>query len=121
MKTISLRLAWYFGLTIFLACVGIGVFVFSYSTHVLEEAVESTVPVYAEGTAALIGNSLNAQLNTLETVAQRDVIRGLNWPEQKSALTKEADGHGNLHLGFAGRDGQLMRASDTSIDISDNS
>lgn len=121
MKTIGRRLALYFGLTILLACAGIGIFVFIYSAQFLEEASESVLLVSAEGTARIIEKSLEAQLDTLETVAQRDAIRGLNWPEQKPALTKEAERFGYLYMGFAGRDGQLMTTSDTTFDISNNS
>ena len=85
MKTIGLRLALYFGLTILLACAGIGIFVFSYSSQIVEEASEGVLLVRAEGTARIIEKSLIAQLDTLETVAQRDVIRGLNWPRPTSA------------------------------------
>ena len=64
MKTIGLRLALYFGLTILLACVGIGVFAISYSSYILEEAAERTLPVYGNGTARLVENSskLNGHL-----------------------------------------------------------
>lgn len=120
MKTIGLRLALYFGLTILLACAGIGIFVFSYSSQILEEASESVLLVRAEGTARIIEKSLEAQLDTLETMVQRDTIRRLNWPEQKSVLTKEAERFGYLYMGFAGRDGQLITTSDTTVDISNN-
>jgi diguanylate cyclase (GGDEF)-like protein/PAS domain S-box-containing protein len=121
MKTIGLRLALYFGLTILLACVGIGVFAISYSSYILEEAAERTLPVYGNGTARLVENSLKTQLATLDTIAQRNVIRELNWPEQKSALSKEVDRLGYLHMGFARPDGQLMTTNDTTVDISNQS
>jgi len=121
MKTIGRRLAVYFGLTVVLACVAIGIVVYNYSTQILEKATERTFPEFAESTARFMESSIKARQATLEAVAHRDVIRRLDWSEQKSALAREADRLGYIYMGFAGRDGKLMTTNDLTIDIIDHS
>lgn len=121
MKTIGRRLALYFGLTVVLACVGIGIVVYNYSSQVVEKATERVLPEYAESTARLMESSIKARLATLEAVAHRDVVRRLNWPEQKLALTEEADRFDYLYMGFSGRDGKLMTTKDSTVDIGNQS
>lgn len=120
MKSIGRRLSMYFGLMVVLACVGFGILVYNYTTRTLIEAASLTFPEYAKTSAYIIDSSLKTQLTNLEMIAQRNEIRQLNWPEQKSALTAETSRLGYLYMGFAGQDGQLTTTSDTTINISDN-
>lgn len=121
MKSIGHRLALYFGLMVVLACVGFGILVYNYTTRTLIEAASLTFPEYAKTSAYIIDSSLKTQLTNLEMIAQRNEIRQLNWPEQKSALTAETSLLGYLYMGFASQDGQLKTTVDTTLDISNNS
>lgn len=121
MKSIGRRLVLYFGLTVVLACVGLCIVVYNYSARALEEALESTFPEYAESSARIMETSIRARLSALETVAQRDEIRQLNWSEQKSALAAESSRLGYAFMGFSDREGQLQTTADTTMVISGNS
>lgn len=120
MKSIGRRLMIYFGLTILLACVGVGLIAYSSSSRVLERSAEQVLPEYASNTARYLENSIYLHLLNMESIANHFTIRSLDWTAQSPVLNDEAKRLGYLHMGFAGLDGQLKTTSGFSGDISKN-
>lgn len=121
MKTIGRRLMTYFGLTVLLACLGMGMIAYSSSSQVLEGTAEQVLPVYAYNAASYMENNIHFRLQTLQSVANRYAIRSFDWPTQQQALNEEVRRLGYLNMGFAVTSGELKTTSGSRGNIKDQS
>lgn len=122
MKSIGRRLMIYFGLLVFIACIGVGMISYSSSSRVLENAAQNMLPSNAENCARFAGNNIDYLLQTLETIADQSAVQSLDWEQQQPVLQNEAARLGYTGLGYAGLDGQFKAAAGSnSINLADNS
>lgn len=122
MKSIGRRLMIYFGLLVFIACIGVGMISYSSSSRVLENAAQNMLPSNADNCARFAENNIDYILLALESVANQSAIQSLDWEQQQPVLQKEAERLGYTSLGYAGPDGQFKAADGSNpLNLADNS
>ncbi len=117
MKSITSKLMIYFSITLLLVCGGLGYIAYNTSSNALETVVATDLPAKAEDGAKLLVSGIEADLDIMGTIAQRDEIKGMNWDIQFPILKSEAARLGFTKLGIATKDGTLTSSDGTGTNI----
>lgn len=118
MKSISTRLIIFISLLLLVLAGGLSLVSYNTARDALTASIEQNLSNSAKDSAQLTAQGLKARLQTLETLAQNDVIKGTDWDSQLPLLKAEAERLGYTKLGIA-VDGELTSSDYTSADISD--
>ncbi len=97
----------YFLVVIMIISVGLGLISYNTASNALEANVRDSLPELATQVAAIVDRGIQANLNTIEGIAYRDVIRSMNWDRQIGALTNETQRNGYRFMGVATPDGHI--------------
>lgn len=119
MKSIANRLMIYFGILIVLVCGGLGLISISFSTNTVNEIIEEKLSEHASDGAKLVASEVESRLHVMNKIANRDVIKSMNWEKQLPALQDETRVENYVQLGVASLDGQLRLNDGTSAIIKD--
>lgn len=118
-KSIGTRLALIMICTICLVCVSLGFLSYRTASNALLNKIEEAVTGKAEDGAKLVRKSLLKELAVVETLANNNVVKTLDWEQVQPLLTAEAQRLGYKSLGFATPDGNLRMSDGNTANISD--
>lgn len=106
LKSISYKLMFYF--TIVLLAVGLGLGLISYinAKDALTQISQENLPELAEEVAANVATQYKANINIMNTIANRNVIKSMDWETQYPALIDEINGF--INIGVVGLDGYVQ-------------
>lgn len=107
MKSIRIRLMLY--ITVILLIVGIGLGSLSYfsAKKSVTGVIEESLPNLTEQVAATIEANYNANITLMETIANRSVIKSMDWETQAPFLDEETKRNGFINMGIVYEDGYV--------------
>ncbi|MBC2724235.1 methyl-accepting chemotaxis protein [Desulfosporosinus sp.] len=111
MKSIKVKIVVYIGILLFIVCGGLGLVSYITAANAIQEQAEKTLPQLATEGARVVSERINSVLDTLETVADNDIIQeGVG--SQGDAIVKfvgdEAKRSGHLQMFTLGPDGLIL-------------
>ncbi|QGU00070.1 Methyl-accepting chemotaxis protein [Candidatus Syntrophocurvum alkaliphilum] len=119
MKSIGSRLMVYFAITLLVVAGGLGLIAYNSASNALEDNQRQNLPELADQVAAVVARGYDAQTNIVEGVANRDVVRSMDWEEQFPALSEEAQRNNFDFMGVATPDGHIRMTNGEENQIDD--
>jgi methyl-accepting chemotaxis protein len=121
MRSIKVKMIIYIGALLIVVCTGLGIVSYISCYTALGENARTIMPQIAEQGAVLIESRLEAQLQKVNGIADRDIIRDVSgtWEGKKSILEQDAKENEYLKIGIATPDGELKFSDESLSDISD--
>ncbi|TYT74361.1 methyl-accepting chemotaxis protein [Desulfobotulus mexicanus] len=102
-------------------CTGMGFFSYRAAYQTLQNTTESSLTVIAEEGAKYIRVQLDSYILGIESVAQRRVIREMNWEEQQVVMENEARRLGYMTMGIVTPDGLARYPDGATAELGDRS
>ena len=111
------------GICILLAFVCGGMAVVSYraASGALQNNIEQSLPSVATEAAKYVATRLDVLRVGIEAIAARNVVRGMDWPTQKTALEEETKRRGYLAMGVVSPDGLAKYPDGSEAQLGDRS
>lgn len=100
-------------------CAGFGMVSYHISSDAIEKRVNESLPKLAEDAGKLIHATLNEYTCGLEGVANRLVIRSMDWDKQLPALKEEISRQGFLEMGIVALDGKARYTDGSTAELGD--
>jgi methyl-accepting chemotaxis protein len=121
MKSIPIRMKLIGGFLILLilVCAGLGFIAYDRAKRASLSQVQENIQLMAQDGSRLVRSRLDFYLLGLEGVANRDVIRSMNWDRQLMTLERETERMKYLGMGVIDADGQAKYPDGTTADLSD--
>jgi methyl-accepting chemotaxis protein len=121
MKSIPIRMKLIGGFLalLILVCAGLGFIAYDRARHASQSQVQENIQLMAQDGARLVRSRLDCYIVGLEGIANRDVIRSMNWDRQKMALERETERMKYLGMGVIDENGQAKYPDGTTADLSD--
>lgn len=121
MKRVSIRVQLMAGFLILLGgvCAGLGVIATRQATHSSLQQTEENIVLMAETGAKLIRSYLDYHLVALEAIANRNVIRSMDWTLQRPALEAETSRMHYLGMGVITPDGKAQYPDGKTASLGD--
>ncbi len=120
-RSIKIKLTLFFGMLLFVICLGFGTVSYLESSSMLKANIDDTLPQMADQAANFIRSKLDIQLNALEALAGIDILteNDLTLDEKLAHLSNEAERSGYLRIGIADVGGKVKYTDGETLDISD--
>ncbi|MBM9531976.1 hypothetical protein JWG42_17625, partial [Desulfoprunum benzoelyticum] len=108
MKSIPIRMKLIGGFLalLILVCAGLGFIAYDRAKRASLSQVQENIQLMAQDGARLVRSRLDFYLMGLEGIANRDVIRSMNWDRQLLTLERETERMKYLGMGVIDADGQ---------------
>lgn len=121
MKNIPIRMKLIGGFLalLILVCAGLGFIAYDRAKHASLTQVQENIQLMAQDGARLVRSKLDFYILGLEGIANRDVIRSMNWDRQQMALERETERMKYLGMGVIDENGQAKYPDGTTADLSD--
>ena len=121
MKKIPIRIKLVGGFLVLLVlvCSGLGWIAYDRAKGASLAQVRENIQIMAEDGARLVRSRLDFYLVGLEGIANRDVVRSLNWDRQQLVLERETERMKYLGMGVVDASGQAQYPDGTTADLSD--
>jgi len=121
MKSIPIRMKLIGGFLalLILVCAGLGFIAYDRAKNASLNQVQENIQLMAQDGARLVQSKLDYYILGLEGIANRDVIRSMNWDRQQIALERETERMNYLGMGIIDTDGQAKYPDGTTADLSD--
>ena len=121
MKNIPIRLKLIGGFLalLILVCAGLGFIAYDRAKNASLNQVQENIQLMAQDGARLVQSKLDYYILGLEGIANRDVIRSMNWDRQLMALERETERMKYLGMGVIDMAGQAKYPDGTTADLSD--
>jgi methyl-accepting chemotaxis protein len=121
MKNISIgiKLLGGFLTLLILVCAGLGFIAYDRSSRAVLSQVQENIPLMAADGARLVKSRVDYYLLAVEGIANRHVIRSMDWMQQRPALEAEVARLGYQQLGVATPNGNALLHDGTTANISD--
>ena len=100
-------------------CAGFGVSSYRTSASAIEKRVNQSLPQIAEDAGKLINATLGVYFIGMEAVANRLVIRSMDWEKQLPALKEEISRQGFIEMGVATPDGKARYTDGSTAELGD--
>ena len=100
-------------------CIGFGVASYRTSATAIENRVNESLPQLAEDAGKLINATLGVYFVGMDGVANRLVIRSMDWSKQLPALKEEITRQGFIDMGVATPDGKTRYTDGTTAELGD--
>ncbi len=107
MKSIGTRLMIYFTLTLFIVGTGLGIIAYNTASNALEQNSQESLMELAVQAASIVSNGYENNITIIEMIANRNVIKSMDWETQLPALLEETQKHGFLTMGIVDKDGYI--------------
>lgn len=117
MKSIANRLMVYFGGLILIVCLGLGVLGTHFAYTNATKMISSQLLGRANDSSKLVAKDVQSDVQLMKTIANRNIMKTMDWEMQLPALQKELNNQSYVQLGIAGLDGQLRFTDDSTVDI----
>ncbi|WP_244648372.1 hypothetical protein [Ruminiclostridium herbifermentans] len=100
LKSIKTNLTLYFGMLIFVLCIGLGSVAYYTSSDALSSKIDESLMLVTQEAAEVISSNVASELNLVEAYAQLDVIKDPNVlvSEKLAFLKQEAERNGYLWM-----------------------
>lgn len=98
-------------------CVGLGFLSYSAASNSLQKSIEESLPKLAQQSAKQIRGVLDNYMIAVEAIANRNVIRGMDWAVQKRYLEEEIKRIKCLGLGIVTPDGNAKYPDGTTASL----
>lgn len=105
MKSIASKLVQYFTLILLIVCSVLGVIAYQNSSAAMISAVERELPAKAFDASKIVSKEIESTIAVMETIAQQEVIKSMDWEKQFPVLHSENERLGYQMMGTAGLDG----------------
>jgi methyl-accepting chemotaxis protein len=105
MKSIGSRLMLYFSLTILIIGGGLGLIAYNEASDALQNNSRNSLEELAAKAATIVVHDCESDIIMMEMIANRNVIKSMDWETQLPALQEEAARHGILTMGIVYPDG----------------
>ncbi|OWZ84861.1 methyl-accepting chemotaxis protein [Natranaerobius trueperi] len=115
--SISNKLALYFGFILLLVSLVMGGLSYFTITNALVDEVEAILPEKADDVSNLVEERLSAYLVELEYLADRQVIKTMDWDDQEEMLEEHLDDSVYNQLGIIDPDGVARLTNDYPMNI----
>ncbi|NCC26469.1 MAG: HAMP domain-containing protein, partial [Deltaproteobacteria bacterium] len=102
-----------------LVCVGLGLIAYDQSSKAVLSQVQENIVLMADDGAKLVRSELNFYFATLEGVANRNIIKSMDWDTQREALESETKRLGFLGMGIVGLDGNARYPDGNTASLGD--
>ena len=119
MKSIKAKLILCFSVLLLISSFTLGIISLLRSKDALTQEVEKSIGSLAFQTAQLIETRIEVQKRTLELLAGRDDIKGMEWDIQKKVLQKELDKTNFLDMAVVQPDGTAYYSGGTISQLGD--
>ncbi|UTF51725.1 methyl-accepting chemotaxis protein [Desulfomicrobium sp. ZS1] len=121
MKSIPIRIKLIGGFLalLILVCSGLGFIAYDRAKSASLSQVQENIQLMAQDGARLVRSRLDFYLMGLEGIANRDVIRSMNWDRQQLTLERETERMKYLGMGVIDADGQARYPDGSTADLSD--
>jgi methyl-accepting chemotaxis protein len=116
MKSISIRVKLIGGFLVLLTlvCTGLGYIAYDRAKNAALSQVQENIVLMADGGAKLVRSRLDYHLVVMQGIANRHVIRSMDWDLQKPALESETARMKYLGMAIIGTDGQAKYPDGTT-------
>lgn len=120
LKSIKTKLSFFFGGLLFLICIGLSAITYIASSGALSSSIDESLSQLADTGAKVVQERVDAQLNTLEALAETDAIKTdtLTLDEKLKMLENEVKRNGHLRMNIADTSGHAKNTKGDSSDIS---
>lgn len=121
MKNIPIRMKLIGGFLalLILVCSGLGFIAYDRAKNASLNQVQENIQLMAQDGARLVRSKLDFYILGLEGIANRDVIRSMNWDRQMMAMERETERMNYLGMGVIDASGQAKYPDGTTADLSD--
>ena len=121
MRSIKVKMILYIGALLIVVCTGLGIVSYISCYTALGDNTITIMPQIAEQGAILIESRLETQMQKVNAIANRDIIKDTNstWEEKKSILEQDIKENEYFKIGIATPDGKLKFSNGSISDISD--
>ncbi|MDO9582637.1 MAG: methyl-accepting chemotaxis protein [Desulfomicrobium sp.] len=121
MKNIPIRLKLIGGFLalLILVCSGLGYIAYDRAKNASLNQVQENIQLMAQDGARLVRSKLDFYILGLEGIANRDVIRSMNWDRQMVAMEQETERMNYLGMGVIDKSGQARYPDGSTADLSD--
>ncbi|PTN37321.1 methyl-accepting chemotaxis protein [Desulfonatronum sp. SC1] len=116
---IGIKLIGGFLALLILVCGGLGYIAYDRSSRAVIAQVQENIPLMAEDGAKLVRSRLDYYLVAMEGIANRHVIRSMDWNQQQPALIAEVERMGFQQMGVATPDGNAPLHDGSRANIAD--
>lgn len=120
MKSIATKISVYVGLLVLIVSVSLGWLAYNNGSSAVLAEVEQALVLQAEEASRYIDSTFKVHLSTLETIAVRPDITGMNWDLQRPVIQSEGQRLPQfLALGIADTTGVVRYADGSSANLAD--
>ncbi|MCA1743154.1 MAG: methyl-accepting chemotaxis protein [Desulfonatronovibrio sp.] len=121
MKNIHIRIKLLGGFLtlLILVCAGLGYIAYDRSSSAVLGQVQENIPLMARDGARLVENRVDHHLTVVESVANNQAIRSMNWNLQKKVIEDETKRLGYLGMGIISPRGQARYPDGSTADLKD--
>ncbi|MEW6622279.1 MAG: methyl-accepting chemotaxis protein [Bacillota bacterium] len=118
-KSIGFMIIMIISLVLLLACGILGYQAYQIAADALTQNIEEVLPQYGEDAARLVESEIQANIDLLTSIAQRNVIKSMVWEDQLPVLVNESKRLGYNFMGVATPDGRILLSNGAETQISD--
>jgi methyl-accepting chemotaxis protein len=121
MKNIPIRVKLIGGILTLLAvvCAGLGYIAYNRAMQAVRGQVEENITLTAKSGANLVRSRLDYHLAVMQGIANRHVVRSMDWEQQRPALENETARLKYLGMGVVSADGQAMYPDGSTANLGD--
>ncbi len=119
---LSRQIALYVGTIVLIICLGLGFTSYKLSSDTLIEEAEKNLVLLAKAGIGNVESVIQGNIGVLEGVANRNLVRTMNWEEQLPSLQQEfvrLEQDGYLGLGVVFPDGTTKYVDGTEANLGD--
>ena len=102
-----------------LVCAGLGFIAYDRAMRASLGQVQENIQLMSQDGSRLVRSRLDFFILGLEGIANRDVIRSMNWDRQKLVLERETERMKYLGMGVINADGMALYPDGTTADLRD--
>ncbi|MDD3023974.1 MAG: methyl-accepting chemotaxis protein [Syntrophomonadaceae bacterium] len=119
MKSIGARLSITMAIVILLFAGGLGIITYYTASDALMSNIEQNVSSKAEDATQLVSSKLTLHSSILETIANQDAIKSMDWNRQLMVLQTENERLAYNMMGVASLDGEVRTTAGSTTNLSD--
>jgi len=121
MKSLKTKIVLLFAPLFLIAFLGLTALLYKMSATTIQQEAEKSIANVAYQGAKIVQSRINAELDTLESLAQLPIIYDTSIPieEKLALLKKEVEHKGHIRIGIAYSDGVMYGTDDSKVDIKD--
>ncbi|MEG6549519.1 methyl-accepting chemotaxis protein [Desulfocurvibacter africanus] len=116
---IGSKLALSIGGVLLAVCLGLSIISYQYASGALTENVEEYVANKAADAAKLVANKVRFYQFAVEAIANRNVIKSMDWESQSPALIHDRDHYGFVRVGVGTLEGDIRFSEGAPLNIRD--